>query len=110
VAIFLGAEKRLRFRTKLPWLARVRSSVPVESDCDEVIATSNSCREGCYFATAARRFFPHSRLFVTFPYSAEPGALNRDYLAEIVRVDSLPGGRTGIAVHFLSPISLALQK
>ena len=110
MAIFLGAEKRGRFRAKLPLLARVRSSLPMDAACDEVIATSNSCREGCYFASADSRFIPHSRLFVTFPYSAEPGALNRDYLAEIVRVDNLPGGRTGIAVHFVSSLSLALQK
>jgi hypothetical protein len=82
----------------------------MDAVCDEVIATINSCREGCYFATADSRYGAHARLFVTFPYSAEPGALNRDYLAEIVRVDNLPSGRTGIAVHFLSTISLALQK
>ena len=36
------------------------------------------------------------RLFVTMPYSYNPSAMSREYLAEVVRTDALPNGMTGI--------------
>jgi hypothetical protein len=77
---------------------------------DEVLSTENSSRNGCYFATRNLRYKPWMRLFVTFPYSAELGAINREYLAEILRVEDLPEFRKGIAVKFVTTITLSDQK
>ena len=50
------------------------------------------------------------RLFIAFPYSAELGAINREYVAEILRVEDLSDFRKGIAVKFVSTITLSDQK
>jgi hypothetical protein len=41
------------------------------------------------------------RLFLVMPYSQDPAATNREYLAEVVRKDPLPNGLTGIGVKLL---------
>ena len=46
------------------------------------------------------------RLFVTMPYSHDAGAMNREYLAEVVRVDSLANGMTGIGFKILMEIGM----
>jgi len=74
-----------------------------------VLDTVNSCRSGCYFATDSACYKKHMRIFVTFPYSVVLGAINRDYIGEVVRVDDLPDGRVGVAVNFLTTIGLTIQ-
>ncbi len=46
------------------------------------------------------------RLFVTYPYSDAPGALNREYVGKVLRIDDLGHGRRGIAVQLLMPLYL----
>lgn len=76
---------------------------------DEVLSTENSSRCGCYFSTANACYKKCMRLFIAFPYSPDPGAINREYVAEILRVDSLPDSRKGIAVKFVTTITLGAQ-
>ena len=45
------------------------------------------------------------RLFVTMPYSYNPSAMSREYLAEVVRKDSLPNGMTGVGFKTLLEMS-----
>ncbi len=77
---------------------------------DEILGTENSCRDGCYFATRNPRYKQSMRLFVAFPYSSELGAINREYVAEILRVEDLPDSRRGIAVKFVTTIILSDEK
>jgi hypothetical protein len=102
-------EQRHWSRVKLSCLVRARPSQPTVEEFDEVLATVNSCRGGFYFATGSARYKKHLRLFVTFPYSDALGAINRDYIGEVVRVDDLPDGGKGIAVNLLTTIGLAMQ-
>jgi hypothetical protein len=99
-------EQRRWPRAKLSCLVHARPSQPMDDEFNEVLPTVNSCRSGCYFATHTARYKQHMRLFVTFPYSAAFGAINRDYVGEVVRVDGLPDGRTGVAVKLLTTIGL----
>ena len=103
----LNAEKRRSPRARLSWPARVRPSQPTADEFDEVLVTSNSSRGGCYFTTDNARYRAHLRVFVMVPYSDVLGAINRDYVGEIVRVDKLEDGRRGIAINLLTPISLS---
>jgi hypothetical protein len=41
------------------------------------------------------------RLFVSMPYSREPAAMTREYLAEVVRRESLANGLFGIGFKIL---------
>jgi hypothetical protein len=85
---------------------RARPSQPTDDEFDEVLDTLNSSRGGCYFAGDSPRYKRHTRLFVTFPYSSAVGALNRDYIGEVLRVDDLPDGRIGVAINFVTTIGL----
>jgi hypothetical protein len=79
----------------------------MDDDFDEVIATENTSRDGFYALTAIPLYKKHMRLFVTIPYSDAPGSIDRDYVAEVVRLNILPDGRNGIAVRLLATISLS---
>jgi hypothetical protein len=47
------------------------------------------------------------RLFVSFPYSDAPGAMNMEYIGRVVRIDTLPRDRFGIAVQLVMTMNLA---
>ncbi|MBI1750366.1 MAG: PilZ domain-containing protein [Acidobacteria bacterium] len=98
------AERRRSRRLKIAQQVRVRPSGFVENEFEEVLTTVNISRDGVYFVTERKDYIAGLRLFVTTPYSTAPGALNMEYLARVVRVDSLSGGRRGIAIHLLTPI------
>jgi len=98
------SERRGKHRVRLPQLVRVRPSQT--NDFDEIQSTINSGREGIYFGTESKFFFKGMRLLVTFPYSTQHGAINQEYIGEVVRIDALPEGRYGIAVHLKQRINL----
>lgn len=54
-------------------------------------------RSGIYFTTERASFRPGMQLHVVPSF----GGLNLEYLGEVVRVESLPFGEFGIAVHLL---------
>jgi hypothetical protein len=95
-------EKRGKGRLKLGSSIRVRPSVPGSKAVSEILKTLNVSRNGLYFGTISDSYFKGMRLFVTYPYSSAPGALNRDYVAEVVRVDQLPNGHYGVAIRLLT--------
>lgn len=106
IGIHLTPERRHRPRARLSYPVRLRPSLPVDDDFDEVIATENMCRDGFYALTDTPLYKRRMRLFVTIPYSDAPGTIDRDYLAEVVRLNVLPDGRNGIAVRLLATVSL----
>ena len=85
---------------------RVRPSSPVPGSLDEILKTLNVSRNGLYFGTARKSYFKGMRLFVTYPFDSAPGAINRDYVAQVMRVDRLPNGLYGIAVRFSTTLYL----
>lgn len=66
--------------------------------------TLSVSRTGVYFHTTELGYEVGMRLFLIMPYSQNPGSTNREYLAEVVRKDSLPNGMTGIGVKLLVEI------
>jgi hypothetical protein len=46
------------------------------------------------------------RLFVTLPYTNDSVAMSREYLAEVVRRDSLPNGLHGIGIKILMEMGM----
>ena len=103
-------EKRHWARARLSFVARMRPSLPTVQEFDEVLVTLNSSRSGCYFTTDSTRYKKHLRLFVMVPFSNAVGALNRDYLGEVVRVEELQDGRKGVAVNLLTSIGLSREE
>jgi hypothetical protein len=101
-----GPERRRNTRLKLAQVVRVRPSDPDLQDFDEILPTSNTTRESVYFASKNKFYRMGMRLFVTYPYSEAPGSINREFVAKVVRIDELGGGRRGIAVQILMPLYL----
>ena len=96
-------EKRERTRTKLEFIVRLSPTEPGWGD-PEVTRTANIARTGIY-VYSTRPYTPGQRLFVACPYSDAPGAINRDYLSQVVRIDITPGQpRKGVAIKFLQTI------
>jgi hypothetical protein len=99
-------ERRRKGRLKVPRVVRVRPSVPGLSDFDEILPTLNAAANSVYFASKNRRYQEGMRVFITYPYSEEPGAINRESLGKVVRIDELDHGRRGIAVEILMSVYL----
>lgn len=105
-AILTGTrkERRRNRRCKITQPVRVRPSEFVHDEFEEILTTENVARDGLYFISERQSYVRGMGLFVTFPFSKAADALNMDYLARVVRVDTLPGGRRGIAVQFITPM------
>lgn len=93
-------EQRRNLRAKMAQAVRI-------CPCDihypeEVCKTANVSRGGFYFVSSLKHYYVGMMLHVTRNY--RPGdALNREELADIVRVDKLAEGEVGIGVRILMP-------
>lgn len=96
-------ERRRKVRMKLPQMVHVRPSEPLDEDFKEVVTTANASRESVYFTTRRSGYFKGLRLVVTYVYSQAPGAINREYIGEVVRVDLKERDLYGVAVRLLLP-------
>ena len=95
------SERRASRRCKFTQLMRIRPSDPQRAHFDDMRGTISVSRTGVYFQTSEAGYEIGMRLFLIMPYSNDPGSTNREYLAEVVRKDSLPNGLTGIGVKLL---------
>lgn len=100
-----GAERRGSRRCKITQLMRIRPSNPEKEHFEDLRGTVSVSRSGIYFHTTEEHYEIGMRLFVTMPYSHNPSSMSREYLAEVVRKDSLPNGMTGIGFKTLLEIS-----
>jgi hypothetical protein len=95
------AERRGSRRCKITQLMRIRPSDPEKEHFDDLRGTLSVSRSGVYFQTTEGGYELGMRLFVTMPYSPQAGGMSREYLAEVVRVDSLVNGMNGIGFKIL---------
>jgi hypothetical protein len=101
-------ERRVHNRSQLKMPIRV-SGYHLGESLDEYTKTENVARGGLYFITA-QNYARGMRVLVTYPYSREPGALNVDYPAEVMRLDDLPENKKGVAVKFLVSLGKKAKK
>jgi len=106
----LSQERRRKTRTRIPRMIRVRPSEVMLDDFDEILPTLNSSRNSVYFVPQNGVFALGMRVFVTFPYAEEAGALNQEFLGQVTRVDKLPGNKQGVAVELLMPIFVGTKE
>jgi hypothetical protein len=99
-------ERRGTRRCKITQLMRIRPSDPEHENFEDLRGTMSVSRSGVYFQTSEKGYEIGLRLFVTMPYSAEPASINREYLAEVVRMDARPNGLTGIGIKILMEMGL----
>jgi hypothetical protein len=92
-------EQRRSRRAKIAKPLRVRPSDPRDEHFEDMPVSVNASKEGIYFHTRRSNYYKGMRLFVTFPFASAHDAMNCEYVAEVVRVESLANNRFGIAVH-----------
>jgi len=102
-------QRRDSDRAPVTSIVRVRRPEIQLAGGQRICTTSNSSRNGVYFVAESLTLLRKVQLFLGFPHHADPSSLSREYLAEVVRVDSLPGGRSGIAARLLHNIQLRLR-
>jgi hypothetical protein len=101
-------ERRRRARARLSCFILVRPFEPEPDYFESIILTDESCRNGLSFQTDNALFRERMRVLVTFPYSRHPSAINRDYLAEVVRTEARQDGRCSIALRVLTAAKLSI--
>jgi PilZ domain len=84
---------------------KLRPSGPRGESFEEICTTKNVSREGFYFFTKREHYHEGMRLLATLPYHAPDDLCNREYIAQVVRVDLLDGGQRGVAVQLLSSLT-----
>lgn len=94
-----ATEKRRSRRAKIAKPVRVRPSEPRDDHFEDLPISVNVSKDGIYFVSRAKSYYPGMRVFVTFPYSSPHDPMNCEFVGQVVRVDKLDPGRTGVAVH-----------
>src|SRR5271156_6573777 len=92
-------DNRVSRRAKIARPVRVRPSEPRDDHFDDQPISVNVSKSGIYFVTRQKSYYPGMRVFVTFPYSSPHDPMNCEYVAQVVRVEKLENGKTGVAVH-----------
>ena len=93
------ADKRRSRRAKIAKPLRVRPSEPRDEHFEDLSVSVNASKEGVYFHTRRANYYKGMRVFVTFPFSSAHDPMNCEYVGEVVRVENLPNGRFGVALH-----------
>ena len=99
-------ERRGTRRCKITQLMRVRPSDPEKDHFEDLRGSVSVSRSGVYFHSSEAGYEIGMRLFVTMPYSKDPSAMNREFLAEVVRRDSLSNGLTGVGIKMLMEMGM----
>lgn len=99
-------EKRHSRRAKIAKPLRVRPSDPRDDHFEDMPVSANASREGIYFTTRRQGYYKGMRVFVTFPYASANDPANSEYMGEIIRVEELPNGKFGVAVHLKMSLNL----
>jgi hypothetical protein len=92
-------DNRVSRRAKIARPVRVRPSEPRDDHFEDIPISVNASKTGIYFTTRLHSYYPGMRVFVTFPYSSPHDPMNAEYVAQVVRVEKLENGKTGVAVN-----------
>jgi hypothetical protein len=93
--------KRGNRRAKIAKTLRIRPSEPRDEHFEDLPLSVNASKDGIYFHTRRDTYYKGMRVFVTFPFTSAHDPMSCEYVAEVVRVENLPNGRFGVAVHLV---------
>ena len=99
-------ERRSSRRCKINQLMRIRPSDPERDPFDDIRGSLSVSRTGVYFQSSEQGYEVGIRLFVSMPYSKQPGAMTREYLAEVVRREHLHNGLFGVGFKILMEMGM----
>jgi PilZ domain len=96
-------ERRRSRRIRIGQPIKVRASHPKDG-FEETNITKNVSRDGIYFISGLHVYSEGMRLYVTVPHHMPRDPQDREYLAQVARVERLPEGQNGVAVQFLAEV------
>ncbi|MGB2625682.1 MAG: PilZ domain-containing protein [Candidatus Acidiferrum sp.] len=103
-----GQEYRRRSRRlKMSQPLMVRPLEPQTRVDPDIGATQNVSREGFYFHTTRDSYVEGMRLSVVLPYHSLNDSRNREFIGQVVRVETLSNGQFGVAIRLLSAAPLS---
>ena len=94
-------ERRSQPRSEVSCLVHVRRPKIVPVRFDPAFTARNSSLDSLYFIAESPTFAQKMRLCLTFPFNADPEAIHRECLVEVVRTDALRRGGFGVAARLL---------
>ena len=100
------SELRRARRAKISKQVRVRPSEPRNDHFEDLPISANASKHGIYFVSKRADYYKGMRVFVTFPYTSAHDPMNCEYLAEVVRVETLPKNRLGVAVDLKMTLNM----
>jgi len=100
------SELRRARRAKISKQLRVRPSDPRDDHFEDLPVSANASKHGIYFVSRRSNYYKGMRVFVTFPFTSAHDPMNCEYLAEVVRVESLPKNRFGVAVDLKMTLNM----
>jgi hypothetical protein len=98
------AELRRSRRAKVSKAVRVRPSEGRDEHFEDFPISVNASKHGIYFTSRRAGYYKGMRVFVTFPFTSAHDPMKSEYLAEVKRVEDMPHGKFGIAVHLLMTV------
>ena len=99
------SEHRRSRRAKIARPLRVRPSEPRDEHFEDLPTSLNASKEGIYFVSRRQNYYKGMRVFVTFPFNSQHDPMNCEYVGEVVRVETLPNGKFGVALHLLMTVN-----
>ena len=103
------SERRSNRRCKITQLMRIRPSDPERDHFEDLRGSMSVSRTGVYFQTSEVGYELGMRLFVTMPYTQGAASMSREYLAEVVRVEAMANGMTGIGFKILMEMGMPVS-
>src|SRR5258705_12073937 len=100
------SELRRGRRAKLARPMRVRPSEPRDDHFEDLPTSVNASKHGIYFVSRCSNYYNGMRVFVTFPYASAHDPMTSEYLAVVVRIDTLPKAKFAIAVHLKLSVNI----
>jgi hypothetical protein len=101
------SELRRARRAKLARPMRVRPSEPRDDHFEDLPTSVNASKHGIYFVSRCSNYYKGMRVFVTFPYTSAHDPMTSEYLAEVVRIDTLPKDKFGVAVDLKMTVNMS---
>jgi len=94
-----GKERRRELRARMAQRWRIR--IPDTDHLPEICTTHNVSRCGLYFLTSSTHYLPGMAVLMIRNFDPDD-QISTEETGKIVRVDSLEGGRKGVAIQVLT--------
>jgi hypothetical protein len=107
--MFNSMERRTNPRNKFSCFARCRQLNAGTPDSEGLCVIEDFSHDGIHFLflSDVHALQQHMRLLLKFPYIEQSPMTDREFLVEVMRINSLFPGRCGVGARLVQPMPLA---